>query len=177
MTDPDLPGGFRGCDPGSSDFRVERYPFFLLNRLVSRYNGIIERRLRPIGLDIPAWRVLMILGERDPQGTREIANAAVINLSTTTRIVQRMRTEGLVSLSNNEADARVTLVSLTAAGRARLPAAREASAPIFQHLVDGVSPDAFETLVELLNQFHSNLEPLSASRAPDSRDRPATSIP
>ena len=40
-------------DPGTAAFHVDKYPFYLLNRLVSRYNVIIESRLREIGLDIP----------------------------------------------------------------------------------------------------------------------------
>ena len=91
----------------------KRQPFYLLNRLVSRYNGIIETRLRAIGLDIPSWRVLMILGERSPRGTREIAEAAVINLSTMTRIIQRMVVAGLVSATSSEEDAGFTPVSYT----------------------------------------------------------------
>ena len=33
-------------DPGTAAFHVDKYPFYLLNRLVSRYNVIIESRLR-----------------------------------------------------------------------------------------------------------------------------------
>lgn len=61
---------FLSGNPGAAAFRVKRYPFYLLNRLVSRYNSIIDARLRAIGLDIPSWRVLMILGEKSPRGAR-----------------------------------------------------------------------------------------------------------
>ena len=53
-------------DPGSDAFRVEAYPFFQLNRAASRYNQVIEAELRVIGIDIPTWRVLMVLGEEQP---------------------------------------------------------------------------------------------------------------
>lgn len=152
---------FESGNPGTPAFRVERYPFYLLNRLVSRYNVVIEARLRAVGLDIPSWRVLMILGERSPRGTREIADAAVINLSTMTRIIQRMTAAGLVSAGASEDDARVTSVSLTPAGEARLAAARLAAAPVYEHLVAGLSGDEFETLIALLNRLHANLGPLA----------------
>src|ERR1700754_2426647 len=125
------PSVFESGNPGTSAFRVERYPFYLLKRLVSRYNVVIEARLRTVGLDIPSWRVLMILGERSPRGTREIADAAVINLSTMTRIIQRMTAAGLVSACPSEDDARVTSVSMSAAGEAKLAAARLAAAPVY----------------------------------------------
>jgi DNA-binding MarR family transcriptional regulator len=151
---------FRSSNPGTPGFQVARYPFYLLNRLVSRYNGIIEARLRAIDLDIPYWRVLMILGEHSPRGIREIAEAAVINLSTMTRIVQRMKAAGLVSVTVSASDARVTLVALTKAGEAKLIEAREASAPVFDHLVTGFRAAEFESLIRSLNRLHDNLEPL-----------------
>src|SRR5690606_39438221 len=54
-------------DPGSESFQVDRYPFYQLNRLVSRYNTVIEAQLRRIRLEIPTWRVLMILGQQEPR--------------------------------------------------------------------------------------------------------------
>ena len=153
---------FRSGNPGTGAFRVERYPFYLLNRLVSRYNSVIEARLRAIGLDIPNWRVLMILGERSPRGTREIAEAAVINLSTMTRIIQRMTAAGLVSAAPSPEDARVTQVTLTAAGEEKLREARQAAAPVYEHLIDGLAPQDFERLIGLLNRLHDNLEPLAS---------------
>lgn len=152
---------FRTSNPGTPDFQVARYPFYLLNRLVGRYNGVIEARLRSIGLDIPYWRVLMILGEHSPRGTREIAGAAVINLSTMTRIIQRMKATGLVSATISAVDARVTQVALTEAGEAKLREAREISAPVFQHLVAGFQPAEFDALIALLNRLHDNLGPLA----------------
>ncbi|WP_420137489.1 MarR family winged helix-turn-helix transcriptional regulator [Sphingomonas sp.] len=144
-------------DPGTPTFQVEKYPFFLLNRLVARYNIIIETRLRAIGLDIPYWRVLMILGERSPRGVRDIADAAVIPLSTMTRIIQRMRDAGLVAVSSGPDDARVTLVSLLPLGEAKLKDARTASAPVYAGVIQGLSSKDFDRLIGLLGQLHENL--------------------
>ena len=144
-------------DPGTSAFQVGKYPFFLLNRLVSRYNNVIEPRLRAIGLDIPYWRVLMILGESSPRGVRDIADAAVIPLSTMTRIIQRMATAGLVVARSSPDDARVTMVSLSPAGEARLGDARGATSPIYHKIIRGLSARDFDTLIGLLDQLHRNL--------------------
>lgn len=156
----DRPDALRSGDPGTAAFQVERYPFYLLNRLVSRYNTVMDARLRAIGLDIPAWRVLMILGERSPRGTRDLAEAAVIPISTMTRIVQRMTGNDMVSVGPSAEDARVTMVALTAAGSAKLRKARRAAAPVYRHLVRDLPPAEFERLIALLNQLHRNLDPL-----------------
>lgn len=144
-------------DPGTSAFTVDKYPFFLLNRLVSRYNGLIEPCLRAIGLDIPYWRVLMILGEVEPRGVRDIADSAVIPLSTMTRIIQRMAAAGLVNVAPSPDDARVTLVSLSREGRAKLAEARAASSPIYARTIKGLSERDFDRLVALLEQLYANL--------------------
>lgn len=147
-------------DPGTPDFQVGRYPFFLLNRLAGRYNGVIEPRLRSIGLGIPSWRVLMILGERQPRGVSDIADAAVIPLSTMTRIVQRMVAAGLVASSGSAEDARVTQVSLRAVGEEKLSEARAITAPIYARIIRGFTRRDFDRLLDLLDRMHRNLTDL-----------------
>lgn len=146
-------------DPGTPAFTAEKYPFFQLNRLVGRYNAVIEPRLRMLGLDIPYWRVLMVLGERAPRGVRDIAEAAVIPLSTMTRIVQRMAAAGLVATGPSMADNRVTAVALTPAGRERLAEARRVTAPVYAKAISGFSAEEFESLLALLGRFYTNLDP------------------
>lgn len=145
-------------DPGSDAFRVEAYPFYQLNRVVSRYNIVIEAELRRIELDIPTWRVLMVLGERSPLPLGQVARSAVINLSTMMRIVERMERAGLVRTTPNSEDGRVTNVGLTDDGRSKLAEARQATAPIFRKLIRGVSARDFSKLLRLLSLIHDNLE-------------------
>lgn len=144
-------------DPGTPAFQLERYPFFQLNRLVSRYNAVIEAHLRAIGIDIPSWRVLMILGEHSPRGVRDIADAAVIPLSTMTRIIQRMAQAGLVVSRPSAADGRVTEVLLAKAGEDKLVQARKATSPVYHQVIRGLSEADFNALLALLGQLHGNL--------------------
>jgi DNA-binding MarR family transcriptional regulator len=145
-------------DPGNPDFQVEKYPFFLINRLAARYNIVIGERLRGIGLDIPSWRVLMILGEESPRGVRDIADAAVIPLSTMTRIIQRMSAADLVVARPSTEDGRVTEVALSPLGIGKLSDARSATAPVYAQAINGFSENDFDTLIALLGRMHANLE-------------------
>lgn len=145
-------------DPGSEQFQVEAYPFYLLNRAVSRYNVVIEAELRRIGIDIPTWRVIMILGEKEPQPIGQVARSAVINISTMMRIVERMETAGLIRTSPSTRDGRVTELTLTELGKIKLAEARSITSPVYRRLIDGVSSDEFTILLKLLNLFHDNLE-------------------
>ncbi len=144
-------------DPGRESFQVENYPFYLLNRLVGRYNGLIGARLRTIGIDVPTWRVLMILGERSPRGIGDIADAAVINVSTMTRIIQRMMRGGLLVGDSPPDDARVTLVRLTPTGEEKLAEARTTTAPIYAQVIRGFSRREFERLTDSLRRMSANL--------------------
>lgn len=145
-------------DPGFDAFEVRRYPFFLLNRAVSRYNVIVEAQLRPIGLDIPAWRLLMVLGERTPRSLSQLSEACVINLSTLMRVVQRVERAGLVRTAPKPEDGRITEVWLTELGRRCLVKARQATAPIYAAAIAGFSAEEFEQLNGLLGRLFDNLE-------------------
>lgn len=145
-------------DPGSAEFKVDAYPFYLLNRAVSRYNVVIEAKLRGIDIDIPTWRVLMILGENSPQPIGQVAKMAVINLSTMTRIAERMSKGGLVRTAPNPDDGRATDLILTDKGERKIREARAITAPLYRKLIRGFSSRDFARLLELLNRLHDNLE-------------------
>ena len=163
-------------DPGTPDFQVDKYPFYLLNRAVSRYNAIIEARLRRIGLSIPFWRVLMILGEHAPRGVGEISEAAVINLSTMTRIVQRMTQLNLIRCTLRSGDNRVTEVSLTTLGGRKLARARKLTAPVYATAIAGFSQREFAQAIAIFNRLHANLGSLMDERQ-SSAKRPRKSSP
>lgn len=145
-------------DPGSDHFRVDNYPFYLLNRTVSRYNVIIEAELRAVGIDIPTWRVLMILGEAEPQSIGQVAKLAVINVSTLMRVVERMAKAGLVETLPSATDGRVTTLAMKPLGREKLKAARAVTAPLYRRLIRGFSASDFKRLIELMNRLQQNLE-------------------
>lgn len=145
-------------DPGSDQFRVDAYPFYLLNRAASRYNVVIESVLRPLEIDIPTWRVLMILGEQEPLPIGQLAKSAVINISTMMRIVERMIRSNLITSQPSTSDGRVTEISLTPHGRDKLKAVREATSPVYQRVIRDFSSGDFARLLSLLARLHENLE-------------------
>jgi DNA-binding MarR family transcriptional regulator len=103
-------------DLAEDQFKVEDWPFYWLTRVVSLYLNHSEAQLKRIGLDVPTWRVLMFLGDRNSASVSELAERAIAKLSTMTKIIQRMQADGLVKCSPRESDARVTEVTLTPLG-------------------------------------------------------------
>ena len=123
---------------------------------VRRY--LREFLMDPRVIDIPTWRVLMILGEESPRSMGQVAKSAVINLSTMMRIAERMTKAGLVATAENPSDRRNTDLLLTDSGASKLAAARAITAPIYQRLIRGFSATDFSRLLALLNRLHDNLE-------------------
>lgn len=154
-------------DPGSTGFHLEAYPFYQLNRLVSRYNIVIEGRLRTIGIDIPTWRVLMILGEFEPRPVAHLAKCAVINISTMVRIIERMIEAGLIRSLPSSQDGRVTEIALTRLGQEKLSAARKITAPVYRRLIHNFDAREFAQLLESIRRLHDNLDASDAPAAVD----------
>ena len=155
------PDAKRRGDPASADFLLEHSPFFLMNRSVAAYGLAMERALRAVGTDIPRWRVLMLAQERGPLGVGRIADEAVIRLSTATKVVQRLRDEGLVKLRRSTTDARVTEVALTAAGRRAVGVIRQVASRMYQGAFRDFRPDEIRVMNAMLGRVHANLRSLS----------------
>jgi DNA-binding MarR family transcriptional regulator len=161
MSDPvplRKPAPRRQADPADSLFELEHSPFYWLSRVSGRYVLDMGAALRRVGMDVPRWRVLMILHEHDPASVSTIADLAVIKLSTTTRIVQRMQAEGLVTCAPRPTDARVTEVRLTAAGSRAMEQVRGQASRIFRQAFDDISDKEMTVFIAVLQRLFDNLE-------------------
>jgi len=133
----------RAPDPGSEaapPFRKEAWPFHWITRTSGRYFQVMEKTLKPLGLDIAQWRVLMCLDAVGGRSVSEIADICVIKLNTTTKIVQRLQADGLVDCRSARRDARVTEVRLTEAGLALQTRARAEAEVVFARAFAGLDP-------------------------------------
>ena len=89
---------FGSIDPLDGDFEMANWPFYWITRVSRRYTHDMEDVLKKIGMDVARWRVLMILNEINPASVSELADHAVIKLSTMTKTVIRMQADGLSSV-------------------------------------------------------------------------------
>ena len=128
-----------------------------MNRTIGFYNAEMERLLRSVGVDIPRWRVLMLAHERGPLGVSEVAEHAIMKLSTTMRVVQRLRRDGLLLLSHSPADGRVTEVSLAPGGVAVVSQIRLAASKVYNQSVRDFSSAEVNNLNALLKRLQQNL--------------------
>lgn len=152
------PPSIRASDPASPGFRFEDSPTYWLTRATGRYLQVIERRLKRIGMDVPRWRVLMILAEAEPASVTELSEHAIVKLATMAKIVQRMEAAGLVSTRPRATDARVTEVTITEAGRAALIQVREVASGVYGRAFGELSEAELDTMIGLMRRVFGALE-------------------
>jgi len=104
-------------------------------------------------VDLPHFRALVVVGSRGPMSLGELAGATGMNLSTASRMCDRLVAMGLVHRTEDPANRRQLSLSLTDAGVDVVARAmrqrREALRPMLEHL-----PKRKRTqLVRLLSEF------------------------
>ncbi len=143
--------------PEGTDFHYDEFPFYWLVRLHALYTQEMERVLKRLNTDIPQRRVLLILRRHGIVSGATVAAHVFIKPSTLTRILQRMREEGLVEMRTNAEDGRVIDVLITAEGEALAARIEEATRRIFVRGYQGLSADELERLMETLRHMAANL--------------------
>ncbi len=136
----------------------ENWPFFWISQINAAYGNALERRIKDLGIDLPRWRAMMSLYEDQFLSVSQIADFSAQKLNTTTKVVQRMMNDGLVSTRIRPTDGRVTEVCLTEKGeRLRKEAFVEAQA-IFDHTFANLTSEQQKALNATLSDLHARLK-------------------
>ncbi|MFJ6658409.1 MarR family winged helix-turn-helix transcriptional regulator [Streptomyces sp. NPDC091377] len=133
-------------------------PASLINtaaRVLARLN---DRRLRPLGLSFGQMPVLAALATGGPLPQKELVRLARIEQPSMAQLLARMERDGLVERAPDPGDRRVSLISLTDEGVAKLPGARAALLATNSRALDGFSAQEIDVLQGLLRRFLANLD-------------------
>lgn len=144
--------------PASPDFEVTAFPMYWVARVNAAYGMEMEKKLKPVGLDVSRWRVAMQLRVHGELSISQIAEHAVAKLPTITKIVYRMQDEGLVDVKTSETDGRVSVVSLTAKGDAAIDEVIASTQKLFRRLFNGLTESQITRLNATLSQMLDNLQ-------------------
>lgn len=143
-------------DP-SAPLKLDLYLPYLINRagvsLAMRFNAA----LRKAGVTLQDWRVLAALREHDGQRLTELALRTSIEVSTLSRLVGGLETNGLVSRSRDSGDARAIAIRLTPAGEKVTISLTPSAAQLEQLAVAGLSDADIAQLKDLLHRIYGNL--------------------
>lgn len=143
--------------PSSENFEIDEFPFYWVARLNALYSIEIEKTLKPMNMDISRWRVAMLLRLHGQLSISDIAEHALGKLPTITKIVYRMRDEGLVGVEPSPDDGRVTIVSLTDKGFENVELVREKTQGLFEKAFQGFTEPQINKTTHLLRRYFDNL--------------------
>src|SRR6185312_16160924 len=108
---------------------LEDFPPYLFHLVAACLNQRLLERLRPHGVTVQRWRVLMVVANLGPRTISELVRLTLIPQSALSRVVDQMERDGLVARWASKTDSRSVRVQLTEHGgaiyRQLLPSARE----------------------------------------------------
>jgi DNA-binding MarR family transcriptional regulator len=99
------------------EFVIERSLGYLVNRVARQMAHQLAEELRPEGVGIGQWAVLMFLWARDGMSQAELSRVVAIEPPTMVRTIDRMVRDGFVRRVPDAHDARVSRIVLTVRGR------------------------------------------------------------
>jgi MarR family transcriptional regulator, organic hydroperoxide resistance regulator len=107
---------------------------------------------------VPEWRALAALYAKKLCTMSELADLATIDRTTLTRTIDRMQDAGWLQRLADDADMRVTRLSLTAAGRRMFDRIWPAVERLNALALEGLSKAEIRALQGVLSRMHANLE-------------------
>lgn len=143
----------------NSEVAVELAQFspYLFHLITSCLNQRLLERLRPHGVTVQRWRVLMVVANMGPQSISELVRLTLIPQSALSRVVDQMERDGLVARWASKTDNRSVRVQLTDHGRSMyqelVPTAKEHA----EALVENFDSEELATLHSYLGRILTNL--------------------
>lgn len=146
-------------DPMQQAFEIQSWPFYHLARVTALYARHLDASLKPLGVDVPRWRVLAILDKNGTSTITQLAIEAVAKVPTMAKIIHRMVAEGLVTAHPSADDARSTNVEIASRGREILTLVQDKVSRIGRQAFHDVTEKDRQTLIRLSRKLYSNLAP------------------
>jgi DNA-binding MarR family transcriptional regulator len=154
-------------------FDLESYLPYLVRRIVPRLDEAFASHLKAVDITIETWRVLITLHERGPLSLSNLAELTSINLSTLSRMTDRMQSRKLIRrVAQNEGSRRWAEIELLPLGVRKcemlIPAASQLQADIIAKL----SADELKEMKKMLRKLYLVVEDVAKARADGTVDEP-----
>ncbi len=140
----------------------ESHPGHYFSRISRALTRVGDARFRELGFATAQLPVLTALKDGAKRSQAELARWAKVEQPTMAQLLARMERDGIIRREPDPADRRSSLVSLTEAAAARLPAGRAILARANAEMTAGLSDEESATLVRLLRHVLSNVERMEA---------------
>ena len=149
----------RPIAPRATDRPGDASPFalgLLLRRAHWRAAAVMTEALRPLGIELRHFAVLLVLVNRGPTEQRDLVAATGSDKAGIMRVVDDLERNGLAVRKSVPGDRRVRAVEITPKGLDLFDAAHVAAEPLAEHLVAVLKPGEAKQLTDLLTRFTSS---------------------
>jgi MarR family transcriptional regulator, lower aerobic nicotinate degradation pathway regulator len=130
----------------------------LLRRAHWHAAAVMAEALRPLGIELRHFAVLLVLVNRGPTEQRDLVAATGSDKAGIMRVVDDLERKGLAVRKPVPGDRRVRAVDITRKGVELFDAAHVAAEPLAERLVSVMGPGEAEQLEDLLTRFTSSAE-------------------
>lgn len=142
-------------DPIDESLYLETIHAFLT---VYRYLRQYSRQMQEEGLSGRRIAALRYLHEAGPHTVGQLRDYLYISDSSTSELVSSLEREGYVARARSEADNRVVVVSLTAAGRSLAKDTLLGGVPLLRERLKPLPPERLRRIYEALSEIARLLE-------------------
>lgn len=143
--------------PSTENFDLENFPFYWITQVHSQYVLNVDHVLKKYGLDNSRRRLLLALSTKPDASVSELSDMIVSKMSTTTKIVYRLKDEGMVETYSCENDARITRVILTPKGLEMTKKINDLMTVVLEQTFEGLTPLQIEKMMDGLKHIFKNL--------------------
>jgi MarR family transcriptional regulator, lower aerobic nicotinate degradation pathway regulator len=140
----------------ATDLPGDTSPFALglmMRRAHDRAASELTAAVRPLGLGLRHFAVLIELSKQSPQSQRELGDKIGRDTAGMVRIIDDLEAAGYAVRRPHPSDRRIRAVELTPAGLQAFDAIHDAAQPIADQLVSHLRPGEAERLMDLLTRF------------------------
>ncbi|MFI6565188.1 MarR family winged helix-turn-helix transcriptional regulator [Streptomyces sp. NPDC050534] len=144
------------ASPRATDRPGDESPFalgLLLRRAHWRAAAVMGEALRPLGIELRHFAVLIVLVNQGPTMQRDLAMATGTDKAGVMRVVDDLERKGLAVRKAVPGDRRARAVEITPKGLELYDAAHAAAEPSTASLVGELKPGETELLTNLLTRF------------------------
>jgi DNA-binding MarR family transcriptional regulator len=141
-----------GPEADAREFVIEASLGYLVNRAARSMAQQLADELRPEGVGIGQWAVLMFLWARDGMSQAELSRVVAIEPPTMVRNIDRMVRDGLVRRVPDLDDRRISRIFLTDRGRGLRDQLVPKAAAVNAATLERLTPSEGRTLRRLLGK-------------------------
>jgi DNA-binding MarR family transcriptional regulator len=143
-------GDASGDTAALDDFVIEDSLGYLVNRVARSIANQLAEEIRPAGVAIGQWAVLLFLWARDGMSQADLSRVVAIEPPTMVRTIDRMVRDGLVTRIADPSDGRVSRIHLTERGRSLRDELIPKAVAVNAATLGPLSPSEARTLRRLL---------------------------